>query len=81
MYLSFNPDNCEAWQNKGFVLSLIENYEEEIKCFDKALELQPQIPQLILINKGNSLINLNRNKEAILCFNSALDIDSDISHA
>ena len=72
MFLSFNPDNSDAWQEKGFVLSLLGRYKEAIKCFDKALELNPKIPQLILINKGNSLINLGNNKEAILCFNSAL---------
>ncbi|MFX1273738.1 MAG: tetratricopeptide repeat protein [Promethearchaeota archaeon] len=81
MFLSFHPDNCEAWENKGFVLSLLGKYKEAINCFDKALELNPQVPELVLLNKGNSLINLKKYKEAILCFNSALDKDPNISHA
>ena len=81
IYLSSNPNDGQAWSDKGFVLSMLGKYEDAIKCFDKALELNCKIPKLVYINKGNCLINLDKYKEAILSLNSALEIDPYISHA
>ncbi len=60
---------------------MLGKYEDAIKCFDNALELNCQVPKLVYINKGNCLINLEKYKEAILCLNSALEIDPYVSHA
>ena len=80
-HLSFHPENSDAWANKGFSLSVLGKHNEAIECFDKALELTPSLPQLILLNKGNTLINLQEYKEAILNFNSALDKDRKLVYA
>ena len=39
--LELDPNNVEAWYNKGRVLEDIGKDQEALKCFNKALELDP----------------------------------------
>jgi tetratricopeptide (TPR) repeat protein len=70
--LEFNPNYPSAWYNKGYAihklnlkLKMKEKEEEAIRCYDKAIELMNQNPELhkeelvtTLDNKGYSLIIL-----------------------
>ncbi|MGI0088590.1 MAG: tetratricopeptide repeat protein [Nitrosotalea sp.] len=63
--------------------SLVEDgkYEEALECFENALALNPNDPDIIN-KKGVALRSLGRNGEAIECFNRSLEIlprDSDAS--
>ena len=49
-------------------------YEKAIKCFDKALEIDPNDSDSWAL-KGTSLDLLNRSQEAIKCFDKALEIN------
>ena len=60
----------DSWDN----LRSLGRYEEAIRCFDKALELDPHFT-LAWYNKGTSLRNLGRYEEAIRCYDQALELD------
>jgi Flp pilus assembly protein TadD len=51
-----------------------EQYEEAINCYDKAIVLDPNDPDLHS-DKGLSLYQLSRFTEAIKSFNKAVDLD------
>ncbi|HXV39245.1 MAG TPA: tetratricopeptide repeat protein [Nitrosopumilaceae archaeon] len=55
--------------------SLVEdgNYEEALKFFDKALELDPN-DHKIWNQKGIALRSMGRYNEAIECFNKSLEL-------
>jgi tetratricopeptide (TPR) repeat protein len=62
------------WCNKGLSLHSLGRYEAAIRCFDKALELDPRCAAA-WDNKGNCLSSLGRYEEAIRCYDKALELD------
>lgn len=71
--LSDNP-SVKAWNNKGIALSERDRFDEAIKCYDKALELDPQDTD-VWNNKGTALDRMERFDEAIASFDNALKFD------
>jgi tetratricopeptide (TPR) repeat protein len=65
----------EELYKKGLTHAKIEDYEEAIKCFDKAVQLDPN-NALAWISKANALIESGSEEEAIECFDKASKIDS-----
>jgi tetratricopeptide (TPR) repeat protein len=63
-----------AWYKKGVALGNSERYEEAIKCFDKAIEIDPSYADAWNL-KGLVLVNLERYEEAIRYFDKAIEID------
>jgi len=55
--------NKEAWTNKGITLAKQGNWEEAIKCFDKALEFDPTYKEA-WNNKGVALFNQGKLENA-----------------
>jgi tetratricopeptide (TPR) repeat protein len=39
--LEIEPDNVEAWTNKGVVIGNMGKYNEAIECYDRVLEIEP----------------------------------------
>jgi tetratricopeptide (TPR) repeat protein len=74
--LEIDPQNADAYYNKGLSLSILKNYPEAIECYDKALEINPQNADAYY-NKGLSLSALKNYPEAIECYDKALEIQSD----
>jgi len=72
--LETNPQNCEALNDKGFVLCQLEKYEEVIEACNKLLEIN-QNHLDALNNKGLALLKLGKNEEAIEVCNKLLEID------
>ncbi|MCX6844492.1 MAG: serine/threonine-protein kinase [candidate division WOR-3 bacterium] len=62
------------WANKGYSLDCLGRCEEAIRCYDKALELDPQ-NNAIWYMKGRVLGSLGRHEEAIRCHDEALGLD------
>lgn len=58
------PDNPEAWYNKGMALYRLERYEEAVSSYEEALRLRPDDPEA-WYNKGIALSDLERVDEAI----------------
>ena len=53
--LEIDPENFDAWFNKGLALVDLGRYSEAIECFDKALEIEP----------GNTAVQMSR--EIAIC--------------
>lgn len=47
------------WFNKASALVRLKKYDEAIECFDKAIELNPNL-HLLWYFKGKVLVELNR---------------------
>ena len=61
-----------AWYNKGVML--LDGSEEALKCFDKAVELDPEFVDAWL-NKGYTLHHLGKREESIVCIRKVLELD------
>jgi tetratricopeptide (TPR) repeat protein len=75
-----NPDNADAYNNKGISLYYSGKYNEAIECYDKALEIKPDYAQAYY-NKGIILSVNGYNSEAIECYDKALEINPDNADA
>jgi tetratricopeptide (TPR) repeat protein len=62
------------WKNKGVSLDELENHEEAIRCYDKALEIEPRDVNT-WSNKGIALGEMGRHEAALACFDKALEFD------
>ena len=65
---------AEDWNNEGYNFGRLKKYEEAIKCYDKALKIDPYFSKA-WNNKGHVLEVIGRNDEAIRCYNKALEIE------
>jgi tetratricopeptide (TPR) repeat protein len=65
----------EEYYKKGLTHAKIEDYEEAIKCFDKAVQIDPN-NVLAWISKANALIEYGNREEAKKCLDKASKIDS-----
>ncbi|HYZ96412.1 MAG TPA: tetratricopeptide repeat protein, partial [Nitrososphaeraceae archaeon] len=78
--LEINPENADAYNNKGLSLYYSGNYNEAIECYDKALEINPENADAYN-NKGISLYYGGNYNEAIECYDKALEINPDYAQA
>lgn len=62
------------WRNKGVSLDETGNHEEAIRCYDKALEIDPRDVNT-WSNKGIALGAMGRHEAALACFDKALEIE------
>ena len=58
----------------GTTYDELKRYDEAMKCYDKALEIDPKNAN-VLCNKGASLNELGKYDEAMKCYDKALEID------
>ena len=65
---------AEDWNNEGYNFGRLKKYEEAIKCYDKALKIDPYFSKA-WNNKGHILDVIGRHDEAIRCYNKALEIE------
>ena len=42
--IEINPQDSDAWYNKGLALTKLNKYDEAMKTYDKAIEIHPQDP-------------------------------------
>ncbi len=63
-----------TWTEKGWILGLLQRYEESIECFDRALEMDPRNLKA-LRGTASVLGRLERYEEAIKWFDRAIEID------
>lgn len=65
---------------KGFALHSLMLYDEAIECYDKALQIEPNLA-FIWNNKGIALHNLKKYGDAIKCYDRAIEIDPSYTYA
>lgn len=71
-----DPNNADAWVNRGNVLFILDEREEAIVCYDKAIKINPDHAEAYY-NKGSVLNLLSRFKEALDAFDKAVELDPD----
>src|SRR3972149_4841392 len=71
--LKNGQESALMWNNKGNALVENSMYADAIKCYDKALEINPKLPE-VLNNKGLALARTERQLEAIECYDKGLEI-------
>jgi tetratricopeptide (TPR) repeat protein len=57
-------DSAELWLTKGYVYACLNSYEDALKCYDKALEMDSSIAEA-WNNKGVALLQTGRYEEAL----------------
>ncbi|MDD1752264.1 MAG: tetratricopeptide repeat protein [Methanotrichaceae archaeon] len=73
-------NNALVWISKGFALVKLDKYNEAIKAFDEALDLNPN-SATAWSGKGSALEKLGKDDEAIMAFDKALDLDPNFATA
>lgn len=71
-------DHFAEWRNRGSIFEQLSRYEEALKSFDKAIELNPD-STLISFRRGQVLMKLNCNEEALKSFDKVLKLTRDRS--
>jgi|GEM_PF-5785396 len=72
--LELDKSDSVAWNNKGVVYSIMEKYNEAIKCYEEAIKLNPYYAGA-WNNKGNVYDEMKEYNKALECYNKALEID------
>jgi CHAT domain-containing protein/Flp pilus assembly protein TadD len=74
--LTLNPDNHEAWNNRGVALDNLGRFEEALTSFDKAIEFKPDDHEA-WHNRGVALGKLGRFEEALTSYDKAVEFKPD----
>ncbi|MFP3159458.1 MAG: protein kinase family protein [Hydrogenobaculum sp.] len=69
-----NQNCAEIWHRKGLELQKLKRYNEALKCFDKATQLEPNNANY-WYSKGILLKYLNRYEEALQSFDKAIQLE------
>ena len=75
-----STDSYRAWYQKGIAFFKEKNYEDALKCYDKALEIQHDYPEA-LYDKGLTLNILERYQEAVKCFDEVVKMSPKFGDA
>ncbi len=76
----YNTKNAEAWNYRGIQLAAQGKYDEAIKAYDRAIELDPKQAEA-WSNKCLALDYMDRYHEAVVACDRAIEIDPQISGA
>jgi hypothetical protein len=79
LFLTIFSSTALAANNEN-TLAFQENYEEAIKAYDKAIEINPQDSDT-WYNKGLCLAHLGKYNEAVEALDKAIEIDPQYSYA
>src|SRR3989344_5784415 len=80
--IELDPNDAQAYNNRGFAKNKLGQYEQAIADFDKAIELNPNYA-VAYNNRGYTKTKLEQFDEAFLDFNKAIEIDpndADVHH-
>jgi len=72
--LEIDPENPDAWNNKGLILAVAGNYREALKCHLKASDLDPENVDAIS-NVGMIHTKLDNTEKALEWYDRALEMD------
>ena len=72
-FLGQFPEDFRAWLNLGIALGRVGKSAESVKCFDRAIELDPRSVEA-WYNLGLALHALGRHSDELRCYDRALSI-------
>jgi len=73
-------ETASDWHNKGIALRKLGKYDEAIKAYDRAIDLDPKYASA-WNNKGIALDELGKYDEAIKAYDKAIDLDPKYTSA
>lgn len=77
--LERNQLDAQAWKNLGSCYHHLGNHEEEFRCLDRALAIDPDLPEALL-SKGQTLGTVYQNyHEGVVLIAKAIEADSDFA--
>jgi len=65
----------------GVALCHVGRPSEAIALFDEALQITPNHAAILWCNRGNALLDLNREDQALQCYNKSISIEKTYIHA
>lgn len=76
--LKINSNLATAWKNLGQVYWDIQEHEKELECYNKALAINPKLPQALFC-KGVTLSRIyNQHEEALKLMFEALEYEEEM---
>jgi tetratricopeptide (TPR) repeat protein len=69
-----SKNTADAWRNKGHILYDHGNYDESIKAYNKAIEIDPR-DSLAWMSKGDNFKRQGKYDNAILAYDKAIKIN------
>ena len=78
--IEIDPNNADAWNNKGIALHNLRKYKEAIECNDRAVKIDPNYVKA-WNTEGIAPHNLRKYKEAIDCCDMAIKINPHYADA
>ena len=70
--------SAKEWDEKGVTLYNLGEYEDAIKCYNKALEISPNYA-FVWKDKGDSLCKLGDYKESFECYEKTSDLGTYVT--
>ena len=64
--LDLDPENPEIHAQLGNIHGSQDNWEESLKCLNKAIEIEPDAEAHVFYDRGITLLNLDRRDEALV---------------
>ncbi|WP_265592928.1 tetratricopeptide repeat protein [Verrucomicrobium sp. BvORR034] len=78
--LDLNPCCAKAWNNLGSLLVTMQREKEGIACFDRALELKPDMLEAIVTKANVLIIYADECAEALRLMERAFMLDGDLEN-
>ncbi len=78
--IELNPEDAEAYNNRGIAKADLKQYQEAIQDYDKAIELNPEYADAYN-NRGATKVTLEQYREAIQDYDKALELNPGFSDA
>ena len=78
--IALNPNDADAYNNKGVALDNLGEYQAAITCYDQAIALKPDDVNAYN-NKGTALGNLGEYQAAITCYDQAIALKPNVAKA
>lgn len=76
--LNRNESEARIWKNLGSAYHHLGQHDEEFRCFDRALALDPQNVQALASKGVSCLVDRDDPARAVTLLESALEVDSQI---
>ncbi|HLO48929.1 MAG TPA: tetratricopeptide repeat protein [Kamptonema sp.] len=78
--LQIQPELADTWNNRGVVLTRMQQYEEAIASYEQATKIRPNYPDA-WNNRGVVLLEMQQFPEAIACYEQAIQAKTDYADA
>jgi uncharacterized caspase-like protein/regulator of sirC expression with transglutaminase-like and TPR domain len=78
--IALNPDDAEAYNNRGEAYRNLRQYQEAIADLDRAISLNPDFAAAYN-NRANAYLSLQQYQSAIADFNQVISLNPDYANA